>query len=211
MKIKILYRLGWSLTRLLSKVVFRIRVSGSDRIPKDGPVILASNHISWYDPPLVGSWMWRETHFFAKSGLFEHPLFGAIIRRTNALPVKRGTIDREALKLAYEALRKPSGLVIFPEGTRSRSGEFRAPKLGVGMIARKIGCPIVPIYIHGANRLKDCFWGRQRLSITYGEPISVDYVNSVSSGRPGYQEIADTVMARIAALKEDVIGSVKSS
>jgi 1-acyl-sn-glycerol-3-phosphate acyltransferase len=206
-RIKIFYYAGWTLTRVVSKVIFRCRISGQEHVPKEGGFILASNHVSFYDPPLLGSWSPREMYFFAKAELFRNPVFGGIIRRTNALPVKRGTIDRESIRLAIDAISRGYGLTIFPEGTRSKTDQFLPPKAGLGLIARSAGCPIVPAYLHGSNRLSRCFRGRDRLSITFGKPFSSDWVNSFPADKPGYFEISRTVLDRIAEIKQMVTGA----
>jgi 1-acyl-sn-glycerol-3-phosphate acyltransferase len=134
-KTKLLYYTGWTLTRVISKLIFRIRVSGREHFPSEGGFILATNHISWYDPLLVGSWSPRQVYFFAKQELFRSKVFGFIIRRTNALPVRRGTIDRTALDMSTEVIERGFGLTIFPEGTRSKFDGFLPPKPGVGMLS----------------------------------------------------------------------------
>jgi 1-acyl-sn-glycerol-3-phosphate acyltransferase len=205
-RLKLLYWAGYSLTRILSFIFFRPRISGRDNIPGEGGFILASNHISYYDPPLVGSWQRREVYFFAKKELFRNKLFGAIITATNSLPVSRGAVDRQALRLAIGVIRKGFGLTVFPEGTRSRTDQFLKPRPGIGIIARQTGCPIVPAYIHGSNKLSDCFKRRDRMSITYGEPLSAEWVTAQPADKSGYLTIAATVMDRIAQLRSQVTG-----
>ncbi len=206
MRIRPLYWAGYSLTRVLSLLLFRPRITGREHIPRDGGFILASNHISYYDPPLVGCWQRRELYFFAKKELFRSPLLGAVIRATNALPVSRGAVDRQALRLAVEVIRRGFGLTLFPEGTRSRTDDFLPPKPGIGMIASQAACPIVPTYVHGSNRLSDCFRRRERMSITYGVPLSADWIRSVPKNRAGYRKVTETVMERIADLRSQVTG-----
>lgn len=208
MRLKILYHTGATLTRLISKLVFRIRIRGNEHIPRKGGFILASNHISWYDPPIVGSWCGREVYFFAKRELFKNKLFGAIIRRTNAFPVKRGAVDREALAMAHKVVADGFGLVFFPEGTRSMKDGFLDPKPGVGLLATDSECMIVPCYIHGSNRLKDVFLGRDKMSVRYGPPIPQKWVKSIPKDKGGYQRIADEIMKRIASLKAEDYPSV---
>jgi 1-acyl-sn-glycerol-3-phosphate acyltransferase len=198
----VLYYSGWSFFRIITKAVFRIRVQGRENIPKTGGFIVAANHIAYFDPPFIGSWIPREMYFFAKEELFNSRLFGALLRKVNARPVKRGAIDRQALKTAVDAIERGFGLTIFPEGTRSRGVDFLNPKPGIGMIARQAKCPIVPCYVHGTNKLSKCLWGRQRLSITFGEPLSPDWVSSFSESKDAYLEIAQTIMRRIAALRD---------
>ena len=135
MRVRYLYWLGWFLTRVIGILLFRIKVSGREHVPEEGGFILALNHISYYDPPLAGSFIRREVFFFTKKELFRIPLFGALLRRLNTLPVSRGAIDRKALDLAVGVIREGFGLTIFPEGTRSKTGNFLLPRAGVGMIA----------------------------------------------------------------------------
>ncbi|NOY88789.1 MAG: 1-acyl-sn-glycerol-3-phosphate acyltransferase [FCB group bacterium] len=190
------------MTRLISKLFFRIKIYGKNHIPPSGGFIVATNHISYFDPPLVGSWMTRQVYFFAKKELFKNKIFGWIITRTNALPVRRGSIDRHTLEAAVAIIKKGYGLTIFPEGTRSKTNQFLEPKPGVGIIAIRARCPIIPGYIHGANRLKDCFRGREKFSITFGEPFSSEWVTSFPDNKDSYYKIAHSVMERIAQIKQ---------
>lgn len=201
---KINYWAGWLLSRFLSRIPFRVRVFGLNHLPESGGFILASNHISYFDPPMVGSQITRELYFFGKKELFRYWPFGAILRSVNALPVKRGVIDREAVKLAVNAIERGFGLTIFPEGTRSRSDRFLSPKPGIGLLARTALCPIVPCYIEGFNRMKDCLLGKRRAVIIYGEPLSSDWIKACNEDKEGYLTIASTVMARITELKDQV-------
>lgn len=207
MRFNIVYWIVWSLTRIISKLFFRVRVGGQENIPPKGGFIMATNHISYYDPPLVGAWVTRELYFFAKKELFKNRLFGAIIRTANSLPVNRQGIDRQAIRLAVDAIERGFGLTMFPEGTRFRTGNFLVPKPGVGMIAARAGCPIAVGYIHGSDRPGDCFRGRDRLSITYGETFSADWVKSYPASKEGYQQIAEAVMERIGRLKAGVVST----
>jgi 1-acyl-sn-glycerol-3-phosphate acyltransferase len=200
---KILFWTGWSFFRLVAKTIFRVRVTGAENIPRTGAFILASNHISYFDPPLVGCCITREVYFFAKKELFSFKPFGFILNRVNARPVKRGAIDRAALETAIEILKAGNGLTVFPEGTRSKADDFLPVKPGVGMIARQAEVTIVPAFIHGANRLWDCFWGKTRLAVKYGAPISADWIKSIPVDKKGYEAIADEIMARIRELKKD--------
>ena len=199
---KPLFWVGYWLTRFVFGVFFRLKCTGREHIPKSGPFLLCSNHISYFDPPIVGSWSPREVYFFAKAELFKVPMLGWIIRQTNAIPVKRGTIDRGALDAAVEILKAGYGLTVFPEGTRSKDGAPIPVKPGIGLLAMRYPVPIVPCYLHGANRLKDVFWGRERLYLRYGEPISADWIASQPEGREGIEAIATEVEKRIAALRE---------
>ena len=199
---KILYYTGWTLWRIVSKLIFRIKVTGQENFPKEGGFLLATNHISYYDPLQAGSWAPRQMYFLAKKELFKNPVFGAIIHRTNALPVSRGQVDREALRLSFEVIKNGDGLLIFPEGTRSKTDDFLEPKLGIGMMAHRAHCPVIPGYIQGTNKLADSFWGRVRMRMDYGEPISAEWIASQPADKQGYAIIVNEIMSRIRLLRD---------
>ena len=205
MKYKPLYWFGRTLAWLYGRLFLRVRVSGVENIPTEGGLIVASNHISYFDPPVMGSFVPRELHFFAKHTLFSVPLLGFLIRRTNAIPVRRGSIDRAALEQADRIVSAGKALVLFPEGTRSRTGELRSPKSGVGILAHRTGCPVVPVYVQGLNTAWRCFFGRARARIVYGEPLSPDRFRDRPAARETYDEIAGEVMARIIRLRDQAV------
>ncbi len=199
---RILFDTGYWLSRFVASVLMGCRAEGREYLPREGAFILAPNHISNLDPPLVGCYAPRRLHFFAKKELFDVPVLGWLIRNVNSHPVRRGGFDRKAIRTAAEVLRAGSGLVIFPEGTRGRDGEFREPKAGISMIARATEVPIVPCYIQGSDRFRRCFLRRERLRIAYGPPIPVDWIRSQENSKLGWKEIAREVMRRIGVLKE---------
>ncbi len=198
-----LYWLGWCLSWFTATIIFRRRVSGREHIPKEGGFMLATNHISYFDPPFVGSSTTRPVWFFAKAELFSVPILGRIIRRTHAMPVKRGTVDRDALKRAVATIKEGKALTVFPEGTRSKIDGFLSPRPGPALIASHAGCPVVPGYIHGANRLKACFLGREKLRVIFGEPISAEEVTATERSKEGYAKLSELIMNRIRALRDE--------
>jgi 1-acyl-sn-glycerol-3-phosphate acyltransferase len=156
-------------------VLFRYRVLRLARLPRTGPVLLAVNHQSYVDPMLAGSALPRPLHFMARRTLFVGT-FGRLIRSVNAFPVDRDRADLQAVREAIGLLERGRCLLIFPEGTRSRDGRLAPMRSGFGMLARRTGAPIVPVYIDGAFRA----WPRQRLlprlrqiRVWFGEPIRV--------------------------------------
>jgi len=199
-----IYRLTWLFLRVLFHTLLRWRVYGSRNVPASGPVIVACNHVSNLDPPVVAVGMWRPGTFMAKEELFGNPLFTWYITRLNAFPVKRGTADRAALKRSLEFLEQGRALVMFPEGTRSETGELREPEMGVGMIVYRSGAPVVPVYIDGTDRVLPKGGGVRlaRISITYGEPIRFDPPEGRKAGREEYEAAARRIMAAIAELRD---------
>lgn len=205
---KILFWTGWSFFRIVATIIFRVKIIGAQNIPKTGGFILASNHISYYDPPLVSCCVRHEVYFFAKRELFKFKPFGWVLFNVNARPVNRAGVDRAAIESAIEILKSGNGLTVFPEGTRSKTDDFLPIKPGIGMIARQAEVAIVPAYIHGANQLWNCFIGRTRLSVSYGEAIIAEWVKSQEMSKEGYLAIADEIMGRIRRLKGELSGQV---
>jgi 1-acyl-sn-glycerol-3-phosphate acyltransferase len=136
----------------LMRLYFRVEARGAEHVPAAGPVLLVANHSSVLDPPLIGGATRRKLCFLAKAELFGVPLFGALIRRLNARPVRRDGSDPRALKDALKVLEAGEALLVFPEGTRGPEGVLRDAKPGAGMLAVMSGAVVVPVYISGTGR-----------------------------------------------------------
>ena len=149
------FLIAGTVVKPLMRVWFRIRVEGGDNVPKDGPVILASNHRSNMDPVLLASALHRPVAFMAKAELFVGPL-GWIMRWIGQFPVKRGGIDREALRRTDAVLARGSMLGLFPEGTRG-DGRFSAVHPGLAYIVVRQRCPVLPVAIFGTERVRRRF------------------------------------------------------
>jgi 1-acyl-sn-glycerol-3-phosphate acyltransferase len=201
---RLLYGFSWMFVRGIARSIFHLKIINEDNIPGKGGFIVACNHISLADPPLVGISIKRPVHFVAKKELFRNRLFGGLIRGLNAHPIRRNAIDRQALELTTRLLREGNGIIIFPEGSRSKSGQFRPAKPGIGMIARKLSAAVVPAYISGSNHLKNCFWGREKLVIIFGKPLDSGVVVNYDNSKEGYRKLADDIMARIKELKDEL-------
>ncbi len=148
----------YNITRVIFNAVyfsfFRLKIIGLENIPKDGAVVIASNHISLLDPPTIGTaCRYRKIAFMAKQELFDIFIFGNIIRRFGAFPVKRGTSDRNAIKTALEILKNKDVLGIFPEGTRSKDGKLGKAGPTVVMLASRTNAVIVPTAVIGTNKI----------------------------------------------------------
>lgn len=203
------YRFIWSLVKTFGWVVFGLRQVGAENIPRTGPIIIASNHQSFLDPPFVAVTIPREMHFFAKKELFDILIVGRVISRLNAIPVRRGVYDPKALNMAFRALENGGGLILYPEGTRGNGREFLKPKPGVGLIAKRSKATIVPTFAFRTNRLGSALFWRKRLKVFFGPPISVEEVAKYEDDKTGYQALAEEVMRHIARLKEKALGEKK--
>jgi 1-acyl-sn-glycerol-3-phosphate acyltransferase len=198
------YYIGCLVIDLILKIFWRFRKFGTEHIPQTGGVIIASNHVAYVDPPFVGAACPRELFYLAKVELFSNALFGWLIRKYNAIPIVRGAFDRRAINRAVELLKEGKALLLFPEGTRSKDGDFLEPKLGIGMIALEAGVPVVPAYISNSSRLLYSFLRRKRLIIGFDSPIGRSWLDEVPKNKEGYKNIGQEIMRRIGMLKEKI-------
>ncbi|MDD5087434.1 MAG: lysophospholipid acyltransferase family protein [bacterium] len=206
-------RTGYALVSALARNVFRlgcgVSVLGSENVPSTGAIIIASNHRSNCDPPLIGGMIRREVFFFAKEELFRIPLLGRLITYLNAYPVRRGGFDRTALKRSLEILRQGRALVFFPEGTRAPADGFLRPKIGLGWLVELSRVPVLPVYLHGTDRASFRFRGRPAVRVVIGMPIPAeDLIRGDLRGHELYQSISDAVVERIRVLSFAVSGNV---
>ena len=181
----------------LMRVWFRIRVEGGEHVPREGPVILASNHRSNMDPVLLASALKRPVAFMAKAELFVGPL-GWIMRWIGQFPVRRGGIDREALRRTDAVLARGSMLGLFPEGTRGDGG-FAAVHPGLAYIVVRQRCPVLPVVIFGTERVRRRFgW------LPFASPVrivigpAIDLPQS-TIGRAGRRAASEVLRQRLQA------------
>ncbi|HEX7896578.1 MAG TPA: lysophospholipid acyltransferase family protein [Planctomycetota bacterium] len=161
-------------TRLGGSLFWDLRVSGLENIPRVGGCLLAANHQSYLDPPLVASVLPREMHFMARRSLFRNPVFRALIVRYNAFAIDRDRADVKGVKSAIERLEAGNILLVFPEGTRTRDGSVGPMKAGIGVLAERAAVPIVPVLIAGAHKVWPkgrLFPGLGSIRMSFGKPI----------------------------------------
>ncbi len=182
------------------------RIQNLDQVPREGSLIVASNHISFWDPPLIGSAVTRELYFLAKEELFATPILGPLIRSLNSIPIRRGTADLSGIARAVEVLRRGGALLMFPEGGRMRDGELHPARPGVGMMAVQADVAIVPCYISGSNKPGKWLYRGAHVRMTFGSARSWREFAGDGDFTPGrvlYQRVGSGVMREIAALKSD--------
>ena len=180
----------------LFRIVFRARVRGTEHLPKEGPVILAANHMSNWDPPLLACFMPRIVSYMAKE-----ELFGTAIRICHAFPVKRGAADRAAIKTAVQVLKGGHCLGLFPEGTRSRTGKMRKAEAGVGLIAAMTGAPVVPAAILGTDKIFANGGFLPKLTILVGEPM---HFTGDRKDKAQLEAFSQSILDEIARMKQTV-------
>lgn len=185
--------------RFIFKHVYRWEIIGHENIPAQGGAIIAANHISLWDPPVVGCALSRKIHFMAKEELFSIPIFSKVIRTLNAFPVKRGVADRTAIRTAINLLVTGELLGVFPEGTRSKSGQLGNPEPGVAMIALKAGVPVIPAAIIGTNQSWPHSSSIPKFKIIFGKPIDTF---KDKSDKETLETLSKQIMSEIKELLE---------
>jgi 1-acyl-sn-glycerol-3-phosphate acyltransferase len=208
------YRLGWMFFRAWYATWFRWQVYNPERVPETGAVILASNHASFLDPPLVGAGLKRGINYLARESLFRFPGIGALLHSWNAVPVDRDGGGAAGLKAILDRLLAGGGIILFPEGTRTRDGRLQPARSGIGLVVVKSNAPVVPVRVFGTYEA----YGRHRkfphpgrIAVKYGWPMNFEKMRAEAKGcsrvrlKEIYQEIADEIMAAIGKLepKED--------
>lgn len=187
---------------------FRGEVAGTENFPRTGPFLIASNHASHLDPPLVGSQIAKQMRFFARKSLWHSRFLGWWLDQVETIAVERDTGDIGAIKKVLQALKDDRAVVLFPEGTRSPDGLLHKPKAGVGLMACKTGVPVVPCRVYGSFEA----YGKGRLiprfgtpvTIVFGPPIPASDYDDPSAGKARYETAAQRIMDRIAALPRPV-------
>ncbi|HVP57632.1 MAG TPA: lysophospholipid acyltransferase family protein [bacterium] len=198
------YRVSWIMLNLVERALFGFKVTGRELVPRSGAVIIASNHVAYADPPVVGSAVPREVYFLAKEELFTNPVFGWLIRSYNAIALRRAVGDIGAVKKAVDLLKQGRAILMFPEGTRSLGGKLLKPKPGLGLIACMAGASVVPAYVTGTNRLSRVFLRRAKLAVSFGEPVeAAGFGGEAGGSRERYERLTEEVMKRIEDLAQE--------
>lgn len=190
--------------RELALGLFDYRVVGAEKLQFSGPAIVACNHVSFLDPPLVGIAFDEMVYSFARKTLFDHPLAGMILRSWQVIAVDREKPDAASLKSTIRLLRDGKKVVMFPEGTRSYDGVPRAAEAGVGLFIAKSKAPVLPVRLfgtheafpRGAKALRPA-----KITLVVGDLWQPDLKSYQESGKELYQTLADDVMRRITELR----------
>lgn len=186
------YRFARFVVYIFLHLRFRLNVQGVENIPEGG-CIVAMNHLSNYDPPVVGLLLPRKMRIMAKEELFKNRLFAAVIRNLGGFPVKRGSADIRSLKYALKLIQEGHIFAIFIEGTRSKTGELQVPKKGIGFIAAKSRAPVIPAYVYGTNR----GW-RAPAGVIFGTPVTFKEGTD-------YEEITNEIVNRLRRLAAEQV------
>jgi len=193
------YRLSRFLLFLFLKTFFWLKAEGRQNIPKDGGVIIASNHTSYLDPLAVGCACPRPIDFMARDTLFKAPLLGAWMHAVNAFDVKRESADLSAMKEGIRRLKSGRVLTVFPEGTRQANGQMGKAQAGVGFLAVKSEATVIPAFVCGTEKALPKgakFFRPARVIVKFGQAVEID------SNKP-YEDIAQDILNSIRLLAAD--------
>ena len=195
--------------RYSQKILFRLEAHGIENVPQKGGLLLISNHASNLDPPALGVYLPRTMHTMAKAELFKYPVVRTIMTKMKGIPIRRGAVDREAMRECTKWLKLGSVVLLFPEGTRTPDGELQEGKAGAAMLAVSAGVPCLPAYIQGSFKA----WPRQKkflrpkkVHVHYGKPFDLPERPEGMKSKAYYQLCADEMMNKIAEIKERVEG-----
>ncbi len=204
------YFISWVGFRIVFAIYFRWRVYHPERVPRSGPVILASNHASFIDPPLIGAALPRGLNYLARENLFRFRLSGWILRNWDSVPVDREGGGAKGLKAILDRLRRGGAILLFPEGTRTRDGHLQKARSGIGLAVIKSNAPVVPVRVFGTYEA----FGRhvplprpRRVIVKYGKVLPFDALRAEAKAcskerlKQIYQEAADRIMAAVAKLE----------
>jgi 1-acyl-sn-glycerol-3-phosphate acyltransferase len=198
-----LYRAGHTLCTAVAELAFRLKIYGRENLIEQGPGILASNHASYLDPPLVGVACRKEVFYLARKTLFEKPVLGSLLPRINCIPVDRDRGDVGAVRTLLRLLKEGKRVVVFPEGTRSKDGNLQPARGGLGLIIAKSLAPVVPVRIFGSYAALPRSGGIHFTQVTMviGKPLVFTKADLGTDERLAYQVLSDRVMSTIAALE----------
>jgi 1-acyl-sn-glycerol-3-phosphate acyltransferase len=197
-----IYRVAWAVVRIVLRIGVRWTVVGAENLPASGPMMLASNHLSNADVVFFGASLPRQLHYMAKTELWSHPLFGLAVGAFGAFPVRRGEVDRQALRMALDLLARERVIGIFPEGHRSRDGVLQSANAGAALLAYRSGAQILPAVITGTERPIRPFrllTRRTPVELRFGPPFRLERPGPRLTAADLDRGLAE-IMGRIAAL-----------
>jgi 1-acyl-sn-glycerol-3-phosphate acyltransferase len=198
-----LYGFAKAIVWTIGKLLWRVRTYGTQNVPPTGPLIVACNHVSNLDPPLLGANCPRRVSYMAKKELFEIPLLGPLIAELGAYSVDREGSARAAIKRSLEILEDGGCVGIFPEGGRNVHGD-KEPRTGVALLASLAKAPVVPACIVGSGQA-----GRlAQIKVAFGKPLALPA--DWKATREDLAKFTDDVMGAIWSLRESIDGNSQS-
>lgn len=197
---KVLYRVGQAVCRPIMKVFYRYKFINNNSIPHEGAYIIASNHMSFSDPVLLGLGQRRRLFFMAKQELFKNKFFAGLIRALGAFPVERGAGDGKAIKTGEDLIKEGNVMTIFIEGGRTKTGEFMRPRSGCALVAQQMQVPVIPACITITGNPKYRFAKRV---IHFGAPLTPQQLGLTPDGdRRQLKNATNMIMDEIKKMRE---------
>ena len=197
---KVLYRVGQAVCRPIMKVFYRCKFINNNSIPHEGAYIIASNHMSFSDPVLLGLGQRRRLFFMAKQELFKNKFFAGLIRALGAFPVERGAGDGKAIKTGEDLIKEGNVMTIFIEGGRTKTGEFMRPRSGCALVAQQMQVPVIPACITITGNPKHRFAKRV---IHFGDPLTPQQLGLTPDGdRRQLKNATNMIMDEIKKMRE---------
>lgn len=197
---KVLYRVGQAVCRPIMKVFYRYKFINNNSIPHEGAYIIASNHMSFSDPVLLGLGQRRRLFFMAKKELFKNKFFAGLIRALGAFPVERGAGDGKAIKTGEDLIKEGNVMTIFIEGGRTKTGEFMRPRSGCALVAQQMQVPVIPACITITGNPKHRFAKRV---IHFGDPLTPQQLGLTPDGdRRQLKNATNMIMDEIKKMRE---------
>ena len=203
---KVLYSIGKFILRPAYKILYRYKIKNKGAIPAEGGVILASNHMSFADPVLLGLSEKRRLYFMAKQELFKNKFAASVIRALGAFPVERGAGDGKALKTGGDILKEGNVMTIFIEGTRTKTGDLLRPRSGCALVAQQMQLPVVPCCITKRNFNRKF----SKTIIHFGEVLTPEKMGlTPDSGRRELKGATNMIMDEIKRMREEDANELK--
>lgn len=192
-----MYKFITILVRILM-VLMRKQIINKENLQYTHDCLICANHISANDPPMIGSIIKHKINYLAKAELFKGRIMNWIMLSINSIPVRRGRMDRKALRLVEERLSSGESVLVFPEGTRKAT----RVKPGTGKFALEMKKDILPIYIENSDDMLGCILGKKRLTFVIGERIKFENFAELELTKENYQYVSDYVMEKIYELRD---------
>lgn len=190
-----MYNFIIGLVRIFINIKYKITYIGRENVPQNGGFIAASNHVSNWDPPVVGISLHGKYSIMAKEELFRNKLLGWIIKKLGAFPVERGKAANEPIERAISDIKSGRIFMIFPEGTRSKDGKIGRAKSGVTLIASQANTPVLPICVKYGKKER---FKRKRVWVAFGEVIPPEKIKIEGTDRKALRHASELIMGSIS-------------
>jgi len=202
----VVYGVLWLLFNSFFRIFLCLRVFGSEHFPRTGGIIVAANHASYSDIPVLGCAIWRRVFFLGRSNLFPNTFLNWALKKLGWIPLKTHRLDRKAFGEALNLLISGKPVVIFPEGSRTEDGVLQSGRPGIGFLVAESQCQVIPAFISGTFTVlpPGATWPRLvPVSVTFGKPLSFSKIGNDGRSKEFYEQVGRTVMEHIAQLMNE--------